>query len=62
MGVFFGLICGRYSGFQSIVLAPPGQPKSAQVQFEQPDQAKAAKDALHGYALKTDWAMSVVFI
>ncbi|CEL57615.1 U2 small nuclear ribonucleoprotein B'' OS=Homo sapiens GN=SNRPB2 PE=1 SV=1 [Rhizoctonia solani AG-1 IB] len=52
----------QYSGFQSIVLAPPGQPKSAQVQFEQPDQAKAAKDALHGYALKTDWAMSVVFI
>ncbi|KDN50285.1 hypothetical protein RSAG8_01621, partial [Rhizoctonia solani AG-8 WAC10335] len=52
----------KYPGLQSLVLAPPGQAKSAQVQFEQPDQAKAARDALHGHVLKTDWSMSVVFI
>ncbi|KAH7345099.1 hypothetical protein B0J17DRAFT_624333 [Rhizoctonia solani] len=52
----------KYAGLQSLVLAPPGQAKAAQVQFEQPDQAKVARDALHGYSLKSDWAMSVVFI
>ncbi|QRW19042.1 NLI interacting factor-like phosphatase [Rhizoctonia solani] len=49
----------QYPGFQSLVLTPPGQAKSAQVQFEQPDQAKVAREGLHGHALKTDWAMSV---
>ncbi|CAE6506305.1 unnamed protein product [Rhizoctonia solani] len=49
----------KHPGLQSLVLTPPGQPKSAQVQFEQPDQAKAARDALHGHSLKSDWAMSV---
>ncbi|CAE6512820.1 unnamed protein product [Rhizoctonia solani] len=49
----------KYPGFHSVVLAPPGQVKSAQIQYEQPDQAKVAKEALHGYSLKTDWAMSV---
>ncbi|ELU41399.1 NLI interacting factor-like phosphatase [Rhizoctonia solani AG-1 IA] len=45
----------QYPGFQSLVLTPPGQAKSAQVQFEQPDQAKVAREGLHGHALKTDW-------
>ncbi|CAE6458059.1 unnamed protein product [Rhizoctonia solani] len=52
----------KYPGMHSLMLAPPGQPKSAQVHYEQPDQAKVARDALHGHALKADWSMSVVGI
>ena len=36
--------------------------KMAQVSFETPELATAAKDALDGFTLKKGWQMSVVYI
>jgi len=48
----------QYAGFHSVLITPAGASKSAQVQYEQVEQAAVAKEAL----LKKGWAMSVVFV
>jgi hypothetical protein len=36
--------------------------KKAQVLFDSPQLASAAKEGLHGFTLKKDWIMSVQYI
>jgi len=59
----------QYQGFQSAKVKWSPAPneagdrvKMAQVQFEAPDLAAAAKEALNGFTLKKDWVMTVAFI
>ena len=59
----------RYKGFHSnhVVQSPiPNEAgakvKMAQVLFDSPDLATAAKDAMDGFLLKKGWKMSVAYI
>ncbi|KAJ6614297.1 hypothetical protein B0H10DRAFT_1880702 [Mycena sp. CBHHK59/15] len=54
----------QYHGFKSTNVTPTDIPhvKKAQVLFDSPQLASVAKEALHGFTLKKDWIMSVVYI
>ncbi|KAF8591575.1 RNA-binding domain-containing protein [Ramaria rubella] len=58
----------QYQGFQSTHVAqsptavPNGRTKMAQVNFDSPDLASVAKEALDGFTLKKGWAMSVEYV
>ena len=59
----------RYKGFRSnhVVQSPTpneagAKVKMASVQFDSPDLATVAKDAMDGFLLKKGWKMSVVYI
>ncbi|KAF7332170.1 Spliceosomal protein [Mycena kentingensis (nom. inval.)] len=54
----------QYHGFKSTKVVPTDVPgvKKAQVFFESPQLAAAAKEGLHGFTLKKDWVMAVQHI
>ncbi|KAJ7179941.1 hypothetical protein C8R43DRAFT_971254 [Mycena crocata] len=54
----------QYHGFKSTNVTPTDVPnvKKAQVLFDSPQLASVAKEALHGFTLKKDWIMSVVYL
>ncbi|KAJ7283705.1 hypothetical protein C8J57DRAFT_1710051 [Mycena rebaudengoi] len=54
----------QYHGFKSTNVTPTDVPgvKKAQVMFDSPQLASVAKEGLHGFTLKKDWIMSVVYI
>ncbi|EIN10918.1 RNA-binding domain-containing protein [Punctularia strigosozonata HHB-11173 SS5] len=59
----------QYQGFLSVQVSPTATPdatgqaiKMAYVVFESPQLAMVAKDALHGFNLKKNWPMTVVYI
>ncbi|KAJ7228717.1 hypothetical protein GGX14DRAFT_614591 [Mycena pura] len=54
----------QYHGFKSTKVTPTDVPnvKKAQVFFDSPQLAVAAKEGLHGFTLKKNWLMSVQYI
>ncbi|KAJ7498976.1 hypothetical protein FB451DRAFT_1384727 [Mycena latifolia] len=54
----------QYHGFKSTNVTPTDVPgvKKAVVMFDSPQLASVAKEALHGFTLKKDWIMSVVYL
>ncbi|KAJ7276344.1 hypothetical protein B0H12DRAFT_1084892 [Mycena haematopus] len=55
----------QYHGFKKANVTPTdvaGGSEEAQVIFDSPQLASAAKEGLHGFTLKKDWIMSVQYI
>ncbi|KDQ17346.1 hypothetical protein BOTBODRAFT_30171 [Botryobasidium botryosum FD-172 SS1] len=59
-----GVLFQQYSGFATTAVSQPNpttKSKTANVRYDTPDQARAAREALDGFMIKRGWKMKVDF-